>query len=146
MVREVNDEEAIDPWSDGAVTIGVSVALLVAATLWAARRYGWAITTAIAGACLLAASEVPNFMAGALPSFMTIGRFAASDEDVDRLRDGERWARVPIVAVGVGSVAIFKSPWPGVFVAGTLAWYWWGYERHIQNPSDGAVPINAQAG
>lgn len=138
------DDRAVSVLDGGQTTILAGMALIVVATMWAAKKYGWAITTAIAGACLLAASEVPNFMAGALPSFMTIGRFAASDEDVDRLRDGENWAIVPIVAVGVGSVFIFRSPWPGLFVGGTLAWYWYGYERHIQNPSEDAMPISAQ--
>lgn len=103
----------------------------------------WKMNPEIAGACLLAASEVPNFLAGALPSFMTIGRFAADDEDVQRLRDGEKWAFVPIVAVGLGAGLVFKSWWVIVTTAATAAYYYVGYERHIRNPSTTAEPINA---
>lgn len=108
-----------------------------------ATRMTWAMNPEIAGACLLAASEVPNFLAGALPSFMTIGRFAADDEDVKRLRDGEKWALVPIVAVGVGASLVFKSYWVAVTTIATAAYYYVGYEKHIRNPSVHAEPINA---
>lgn len=106
-------------------------------------QLGWKMTPEIAGACLLSASEVPNFLAGALPSFMTIGRFAASEEDTARLRDGEKWALVPIVAVGVGASIVFKSWWPGATTLATALYYYVGYERHIRNPNTDAAPINA---
>lgn len=105
----------------------------------------WKMNPEIAGACLLAASEVPNFLAGALPSFMTIGRFAADPEDVQRLRDGERWAFVPIIAVGLGAGLVFKSYWVIATTAVTAAYYYIGYERHIRNPSVTAEPINADS-
>jgi hypothetical protein len=104
----------------------------------------WKMTPEVAGACLLAASEVPNFLAGALPSFMTIGRFAASEEDVSRLRDGEVWASVPIIAVGVGASLVFESYWPALVTAVTALYYYMGYERHIRNPSSNAQPINSE--
>lgn len=106
-------------------------------------KMSWRMDTEVAGACLLAASEVPNFLAGALPSFMTIGRFAASEEDRKRLRNGEMWAVVPIVAVGVGASIVFKSHWIWVTTAATAAYYYAGYEKHIRNPSTTAEPINA---
>ncbi len=106
--------------------------------------YSWELSPQVAGLAILAASEVPNFLAGALPSFMTIGRFASSPEDVERLRDGERWGVVPIVGVGVGATMISRNWWPALMCALVLVWYLIGYERHIRNPSDGARPINAQ--
>ncbi len=110
-----------------------------------AASLSWKMTPEIAGACLLAASEVPNFLAGALPSFMTIGRFAAEPEDVGRLRDGEWWASVPIIAVGVGASLVFKSYWPGTITAIVAVYYYVGYERHIRNPSTSAQPINGES-
>lgn len=109
----------------------------------ATGRITWAMNPEVAGACMLAASEVPNFLAGALPSFMTIGRFAADPEDVDRLRDGEKWAAVPIVAVGLGATLVFRSWWPAVVTAVTAGYYYVGYEKHIRNPSTTSEPINA---
>lgn len=109
----------------------------------ATTRITWAMNPEVAGACLLAASEVPNFLAGALPSFMTIGRFAADPEDVQRLRHGEMWAAVPILAVGIGATLVFKSWWIAVITAGTAGYYYVGYEKHIRNPSTSAEPINA---
>lgn len=108
-----------------------------------AERITWAMNPEVAGACLLAASEVPNFLAGALPSFMTIGRFAADPEDVARLRNGELWAAVPIAAVGIGATLVFKSWWIAVITAATAGYYYVGYEKHIRNPSTTSEPINA---
>ncbi len=88
-------------------------------------------------------TALANFLAGALPSFMTIGRFAADAEDVQRLRDGEKWAFVPIVAVGLGAGLVFKSWWVIITTGVTAAYYYVGYERHIRNPSTTAEPINA---
>ena len=110
-----------------------------------APALSWKMTPEVAGACLLAASEVPNFLAGALPSFMTIGRFAAEPEDVKRLRDGEWWASVPIIAVGLGASLVFKSYWPAAITAATAIYYYVGYERHIRNPSPSAQPINEES-
>ena len=104
----------------------------------------WNMTPEVAGVCLLAASEVPNFLAGALPSFMTIGRFAAEPEDVKRLRDGEVWAAVPIIAVGAGTSLVFKNYWPMAVTAAVAVYYYIGYERHIRNPSPKAEPINEE--
>jgi hypothetical protein len=98
----------------------------------------------IAGACLLAASEVPNFLAGALPSFMTIKKFAADAESVRALRFAELFALPPVVAVGLGAALVFKSWWPAVVTGATAAYYYAGYEKHIRHPSGQAVPINEQ--
>ena len=106
---------------------------------------GWAMTPEIAGACLLAASEVPNFLAGALPSFMTIKKFAADPESVRALRFAELFALPPVVAVGLGAALVFGSWWPAVVTGVTAGYYYAGYEKHIRNPSGQAVPINAQS-
>ena len=104
----------------------------------------WAMNPQIAGACLLAASEVPNFLAGALPSFMTIKKFAADPEAVETLRYAELFALPPVVAVGLGAALVFGSWWPAVVTAVTAGYYYAGYEKHIRNPSGAAVPINQQ--
>lgn len=104
----------------------------------------WAMNEQIAGACLLAASEVPNFLAGALPSFMTIKKFAADAEAVRTLRFAEVFAAPPVVAVGLGAALVFGSWWPALVTAVTAAYYYTGYELHIRNPSGQAVPINEQ--
>jgi hypothetical protein len=100
----------------------------------------------IGGACLLAASEVPNFLAGALPSFMTIKKFAADEESVSSLRYAEFYAGVPIIAAGIGTSMVFESWWPLLIVIVTALYYYVGYEKHIRNPSPNATPINAQNG
>lgn len=104
----------------------------------------WAMSPEIAGACLLAASEVPNFLAGALPSFMTIKKFAADEEAVKTLRYAELFALPPVVAVGLGAALVFGSWWPALVTGVTAAYYYAGYEKHIRNPSGQAVPINEQ--
>jgi len=100
----------------------------------------------VGGACLLAASEVPNFLAGALPSFMTIIKFAADDESVKTLRYAEVYAGVPILLAGVGTSYVFGSWWPLAVVLVTAAYYYAGYEKHIRNPSPSATPINQPPG
>lgn len=104
----------------------------------------WKMTPEIGGACLLAASEVPNFLAGALPSFMTIKKFAADEESVGTLRYAEYYAGVPILAAGLGTAYVFESWWPLVVVIVTAVYYYIGYEKHIRNPSATATPINEQ--
>jgi hypothetical protein len=105
---------------------------------------GWALNPQIAGACLLAASEVPNFLAGAMPSFMTIRKFAADPESVAALRYAEVFAAAPVAAVGLGASLVFGSWWPAVITVVTAVYYYAGYEKHIRNPSPNAKPINQQ--
>ena len=102
------------------------------------------MTPEVFGASLLAMSEVPNFLAGALPSFMTIKKFAADPESVAALRYAEVFAAVPIAAAGVGATLVFKSWWPVLVVGATAIYYYWGYEKHIRNPAADATPINQQ--
>ena len=106
----------------------------------------WAMTPEVFGASLLAMSEVPNFLAGALPSFMTIRKFAADEESVGALRYAEVFAAAPIIAAGLGATLVFRSFWPVIIVGATAVYYYYGYERHIRNPSPDAVPINKQDG
>lgn len=104
----------------------------------------WAMDPQIAGATLLAMSEVPNFLAGALPSFMTIKKFAADPESVHALRYAELFALPPVIAVGLGAALVFRSWWPALATAATAGYYYAGYEKHIRSPSGQAVPINQQ--
>jgi len=102
------------------------------------------MTPAVFGASLLAMSEVPNFLAGALPSFMTIKKFAADEESVQTLRYAEVFAALPIAAAGVGATLVFESWWPLAVVTATAVYYYYGYEKHIRNPAADAKPINQQ--
>lgn len=105
-------------------------------------KISWKMDTQVAGATLLVISEVPNFLAGALPSFMTIKKFAADEEAVQTLRYAEAFALVPIAASGVGITFIFGSWWPLLLAGVTAIYYYYGYEKHIRNPSQDAVSIN----
>lgn len=104
------------------------------------------MTPEVFGASLLAMSEIPNFLAGALPSFMTIKKFAADPESVAALRYAEVFAAVPIAAAGIGATLVFRSWWPVTIVTLTAVYYYAGYEKHIRNPSPNATPINEQGG
>lgn len=96
----------------------------------------------IAGMTLLAMSEVPNFMAGLLPSLMTIKRFAADERDAQALRRGEAIGGAMAVMVGVGASLASGSWFPFIGTMFTLAIFVSQYEAAIRNPHDNAVPIN----
>jgi hypothetical protein len=99
---------------------------------------------ALAGLSIMAAAEVPNFLAGLLPSTMTIGRFAADPVDRARLRRSELVGSGLAVAVGVGASLIGRSPLPLVLTLLVLAVLLHEYERAIRGAKDSgrAVPIN----
>lgn len=101
---------------------------------------------ATAGLAIMAASEVPNFLAGLLPSTMTIGRFAADPEDRARLRRSEVVGSALAIGVGVGCSLVADSPVPFIMVMGVLAILLFEYERAIRmaQQSGTAQPINAQ--
>jgi hypothetical protein len=103
---------------------------------------------AMAGLAIMAASEVPNFLAGLLPSTMTIGRFAADPVDRRRLRRSEVVGSALAVGVGVGTSLVADSPLPFVMVLAVLAVLILEYERAIkQAQTEGtAQPINQQSG
>lgn len=99
------------------------------------------------GLAVMAAAEVPNFLAGLLPSLMTIGRFAAEPRDRAKLRRGEVVGSALSLAIGVGASLIANDPLPFVMTAGVLLILLWEYERAIaeaQAPGSGAMPINQQ--
>jgi hypothetical protein len=99
---------------------------------------------AMAGLAIMAAAEVPNFLAGLLPSTMTIGRFAADPEDRARLRRSEVVGSGLALAVGVGASLIGRSPLPFILTLAVLAVLLYEYERAIRSAqqSGRAVPIN----
>jgi hypothetical protein len=101
---------------------------------------------AVAGLAIMAAAEVPNFLAGLLPSTMTIGRFAAEPADRGRLRRSEVVGSALALAVGVGTSLVAESPVPFVMTLGVLVILLFEYERAIrQAMTEGtAQPINAQ--
>jgi hypothetical protein len=101
------------------------------------------INAELAGATILVATSMPNFYSGLLPSKMTISRFAASDFDRRRLREGLAVATAMSVAEAVAIAFIFDSWVPfvaGMAVAGVLVWQ---YEDAIANPHPENMPINS---
>ena len=96
------------------------------------------------GLVLLSASEVPNFMAGLLPSLFTIGTFSDDPEKVALLRRGELVGSALSLAVGVGASLVAKSWAPAIACGATLAVLLYEYERAIRNPI--AEPLNMRMG
>lgn len=103
---------------------------------------------ALAGLTLLAMSEVPNFLAGLLPSTMTIGRFAADPVDRARLRRSEVVGSALSLSVGVGASLLAVNPMPFIACAVVLVVLLYEYERAIRHAqgSGAAVPMNEQPG
>lgn len=97
---------------------------------------------AAAGLMLLAAGEVPNFLAGMLPSLMTIRRFGADEEDRATLRRGEVAGSALSIMVGVGASLAARSWLPLLSVGAILGIMLYMYEEAIRNPHSGAKPIN----
>lgn len=103
-----------------------------------------AATAGVVGLALLAAGEVPNFLAGALPSFLTIGRFAADDHDRWKLRVGEILGGGMAILVAVGASLAAGSVLPLVMAAGVLVVMLAGYEWAIRHPHPEATGMNEQ--
>jgi hypothetical protein len=93
---------------------------------------------------LLAAGEVPNFLAGMLPSLMTIQRFGADEQDRAALRRGELAGSALALAVGVGASLAAGSPLPAAATVIILVAMLMLYEHAIANPRPDAAPINDQ--
>lgn len=108
-------------------------------------KLSWDIDPQVVALALLAAGEVPNFLAGALPSFMTIGRFAAEPEDRDRLISGMWYGSLLALMVGVGAGLAGGSYWPIVTTLVILAIMLHGYNKHMNNVSADATPIDQQS-
>ena len=104
----------------------------------------WELTPEVVALALLAAGDVPNFLAGALPSFMTIGRFAAHEEDRERLVSGMWYGSLLALMVGVGAGLAGGSYWPIVTTLVILVIMLHGYTVHMNNVSPDAVPIDQQ--
>lgn len=95
---------------------------------------------------LLAAGEVPNFLAGMLPSLMTIQRFGADDQDRAALRRGELAGSILALGVGVGASMAAGSTMPAAATIIVLVVMLGLYEHAIRNPRPDARPINDQGG
>lgn len=102
------------------------------------------MSAATAGLALLAASEVPNFLAGMMPSLMTIQRFGADEYDRAALRRGEVLGGALALVVGVGASLVADNPAPAVATVAILAVMLVMYEHAIRNPRPDAAPINQQ--
>lgn len=98
----------------------------------------------VVGLTLLAATEAPNFLAGMLPSLMTIQRFGAEDMDRAALRRGELIGSSLTLAVGAGASLVANSWLPFMACAAVLAIMLYFYEAAIRNPQPGAKPIDQQ--
>ena len=96
----------------------------------------------LAGAAILVATSMPNFYSGLRPSKMTISRFAHSDFDRMRLRQGIAVATAMGIAESVAIGFMFDSWIPviaGLAVVGVLIWQ---YEDAIANPHPENMPIS----
>lgn len=104
-----------------------------------------AATAATVGMMLLAAGEVPNFLAGMLPSLMTIRRFGADEGDRSALRRGEVAGTALALSVGAGASLAVGSWLPFAATVTINIVMLCMYEHAIRNPAGDAKPINAQA-
>lgn len=86
------------------------------------------------GLILLAAAEVPNFLAGLLPSLFTIATFSDDPEKVANLRRGELVGSALSLAVGGAAALVADDPAPLVASALVLGVLLFEYERAIRNP------------
>jgi hypothetical protein len=99
-------------------------------------------TASKVGLMLLAASEVPNFLAGMLPSLMTIRRFSADERDTATLRRGEVAGSALSLAVGAGASIVARSWLPLIATGTILVVMLVMYEQAIRNPHEDAKPIS----
>jgi hypothetical protein len=95
------------------------------------------------GLVILAVSEVPNFLAGVLPSLFTIRTFSDDPEKVKALRHGELVGGVMSLTVGAGASLVSGSAVPFVACAGTLAIFLYQYEHAIANPISEPLDMKA---
>jgi|SRR5882724_1077133 len=86
------------------------------------------------GLVILAISEVPNFLAGVLPSLMTIRTFASDPEQVSALRHGEVVGGTMALAVGAGASMVSRKWAPFLGCLATLLAFLFQYEQAIRNP------------
>lgn len=93
------------------------------------------------GLVILAASEVPNFLAGMLPSLFTIQTFNDDPQKVKALRRGEVIGGVMALTVGLGASLVAKSWAPFVACAVILAAMVLAYEHAIRTPINGGTDM-----
>lgn len=86
------------------------------------------------GLAILAAAEVPNFLAGMMPSLMTIRTFADDPEQIRALRRGELVGSALALGVGLGASLIANSPVPFIASAAVLAVLLYEYEKAMREP------------
>jgi hypothetical protein len=88
------------------------------------------------GLVILSAAEVPNFLAGMMPSLFTIRTFAgeADPDKIAALRRGEIVGSAMALAVGLGASLVADSPAPFLACSATLAVLLYEYERAIRQP------------
>ena len=98
------------------------------------------------GLTILAVSEVPNFLAGLLPSLFTIQTFSDDPEKVKALRQGELIGGGMSLLVGAGASLVSKSVVPFVACAATLGVFLYQYEQAIRNPISQPLDMRAGAG
>lgn len=96
------------------------------------------------GLMLLAAGEVPNFLAGMMPSLMTIRRFTADDVDRATLRKGELAGAALALTVGIGASLAASDPLPIIATTVVLVVMLGLYEQAIRNPHPDSGPIDQQ--
>lgn len=89
------------------------------------------------GLVILAASEVPNFMAGLLPSLFTIQTFSDDPAKVKALRRGELVGGAMALGVGAGASLVADSWVPLIACTVILGVLLFEYERAIRNPIAG---------
>src|SRR5258708_14263214 len=115
-------------------SIGVGAVVVVVASVFALVLALKDLTLEQLGLVILAISEVPNFLAGVLPSLMTIRTFASDPEQVSALRHGEVVGGTMALAVGAGASMVSRKWAPFLGCAATLAAFLYQYEHAIPNP------------
>ena len=95
------------------------------------------------GGAILVAFGAPNNFSGLLPSKMTISRFANSEFDRRRLREGMVVATALTTAEAIGASLVFRSWLPLIFTAAVTGVLIWQYEEAIRNPHPQNMPINS---
>lgn len=86
------------------------------------------------GLVILSAAEVPNFLAGMLPSLMTIRTFADDPEQIAALRRGEVVGSALALGVGAGASLVADSPAPFLACTAVLAVLLYEYEKAMREP------------
>jgi hypothetical protein len=97
------------------------------------------------GLTILAAAEVPNFLAGLLPSKMTISRFAVDEHDLRMIRRGEVMGSALALTVGLAASMIADNPAPLIACIVVLLILLYEYEHSIRNPNPRAEPMEGSA-